>query len=1048
MAPEQAENTHTAGAPADIYSLGCTLHFLLTGRPVYTGEHMMQRLLAHRDQPIPSLRAGNPEVPPQVDEIFARMIAKSPQERYSSMREVIAVLEDSQSSMYSDALPTPAGEDSEDTRFALFLKQLGNAPLATAVTQRPQTQTKATASPAEAATRIMSDQEVETDTQLTRKLTPSRASAGQASAPPLSRGWLWGGAAGAVLLGGILITITQKDGTQTKVRVPEGATVEITQETGDPPPPATAQLTDNETAEWILSVGGKATLIDWKGTTREVTQPPLPSGDWEVTGVDFRGSKQVTDNDLRHLTNRRRLRTVNLSGTTVTGTGLSHLQQVESLQTVLLDLSKLGEDSTGILAKLTDVILIDPAAERAAAEWVLSVGGQVVHLRDTEGRLVSLENGELPAGEWAIESLNLESVQQLTDDDLARLGHCRRLKSLVLTGTPLTGSGLRHLSSLTMLERLSLGSLGGGTALTDDRLAPLAGFKRIVRLRLDNNRALTDTSLSYLSEMSNLEYLGIPTNPNLTDHGLEQLAGLHKLKELYVGGLDQVTDRGLEQLIGGNPDLEVIGVNSNSPIPTARTLAPLRQSPKMRHVALSGHQLTPEGLAVLQDLPRLESVLMDVPVTDDALARLTELPQVVSLKTSINRGGQHPPRGGYASLARHSTLRSLSLIGDPSGSPNDDDLLGFARIRTLERLTVQFDELLGERNYTADWIAKFREQRPDVHLHVDGQEFPATSKWAADAPPPAIAPFDAEQAKAHQEAWAKYLGIPVEYENSIGMKFRLIPPGEFLMGSTPEEIEAAMEWVGEDQARLERIQSEGPQHKVVLTQPIYVGVTEVMQAQYEQVMGTNPSKFSANGEGKDAVSKLEIGNHPVENVSWDDAAEFCATLSQLEQLKPFYLRFENAVTPLEGTGYRLPTEAEWEFACRSGTTTRFWSGNDNADLPRAGWYSNNNSEQRTHAVAELSANPFGLSDVHGNVCEWVQDGWDPTFYAKFTDAAAVDPSSPFSADSRRVFRGGNWSNSGIYCRSSNRTDTTPNNRSMNIGFRVALVAESVRASRP
>ncbi len=117
--------------------------------------------------------------------------------------------------------------------------------------------------------------------------------------------------------------------------------------------------------------------------------------------------------------------------------------------------------------------------------------------------------------------------------------------------------------------------------------------------------------------------------------------------------------------------------------------------------------------------------------------------------------------------------------------------------------------------------------------------------WPADAPPPAIAPFDAEQAKAHQEAWAKYLGVPVEYTNSLGMKFRLIPPGEFLMGSTPEEIEAALQVAGEDEGWQERIKSEAPQHKVILTQPVYVGVTEVTQSQYEQMMGTNPSHFSA-----------------------------------------------------------------------------------------------------------------------------------------------------------------------------------------------------------
>jgi len=320
--------------------------------------------------------------------------------------------------------------------------------------------------------------------------------------------------------------------------------------------------------------------------------------------------------------------------------------------------------------------------------------------------------------------------------------------------------------------------------------------------------------------------------------------------------------------------------------------------------------------------------------------------------------------------------------------------------------------------------------------------------WPADTPPPAIAPFNAQQAKAHQEAWAKYLDIPVEYTNSIGMKFRLMPPGEFVMGSTPEEIEGALKIAGEAEFWhwQERINSAAPQHKVVLTQPVYIGMTEVTQWQYEQIMGANPSHFSATGEGKDAVANLETGSHPVEMVSWNDAAEFCAKLSQQEQLKPFYFRSGETVTPLEGTGYRLPTEAEWESACRAGTTTRFWSG-ERQDLISAGWFGGN-SGGRTHAAGELKSNPFGLSDMHGNVWEWVQDSWDPASYAKSKGDAAVDPCSPFSSGSQPVLRGGAWADDPSYCRSSCRNPTHPSDRSNGIGFRVVLVAESVRVRRP
>lgn len=325
----------------------------------------------------------------------------------------------------------------------------------------------------------------------------------------------------------------------------------------------------------------------------------------------------------------------------------------------------------------------------------------------------------------------------------------------------------------------------------------------------------------------------------------------------------------------------------------------------------------------------------------------------------------------------------------------------------------------------------------------DGSSKSGWHGWPADAPPPAIAPFDAEQAKRHQEAWAKYLGVPVEYTNSLGMKFRLIPPGEFLMGSTPEEIEAALKVAGEDQIWRERIQSEAPQHKVILTKPVYVGVTEVTQTQYEQVMGNNPSHFAASGEGKEAVAGLETGNHPVETVSWNDAAEFCIKLSQQEELKPLYSRTGETVAPLEGTGYRLATEAEWEHACRAGTTTRFWSGDHDNDLIAAGWFASNASG-RTHAVGELRSNPFGLSDIHGNVWEWVQDCWDPEFYHRFVENPAVGPYNPIHAGSQRVFRGGYWFYHASHCRSSHRFSHDPSHRYQFIGFRVALPVGAVK----
>jgi formylglycine-generating enzyme required for sulfatase activity len=314
--------------------------------------------------------------------------------------------------------------------------------------------------------------------------------------------------------------------------------------------------------------------------------------------------------------------------------------------------------------------------------------------------------------------------------------------------------------------------------------------------------------------------------------------------------------------------------------------------------------------------------------------------------------------------------------------------------------------------------------------------------WPAEAPPPAIAPFDAEQAKKHQEAWAKYLDVPVEYTNSIGMKFRLIPPGEFTMGSTKDQLNVALNGVT-DSTWENMIKSGAPQHQVILTQPIYLGVNEVTQADYQKVMGINPSHFTPMSRGKEAVAGMETTNHPVEGVTWNDAAEFCARLSEQEELKPFYFRDGETITPREGTGYRLPTEAEWECACRAGTTTKYWFGDKDEDLMPNGWFQSN-SVGRTHAVGELKANPYGLFDIHGNICEWVQDGWDASWYRQFQEKPAINPSSPFSAGSQRVIRGGHWHYHADTCRSALRFAVGTTHLGYDIGFRVSLVAHATQ----
>lgn len=253
-----------------------------------------------------------------------------------------------------------------------------------------------------------------------------------------------------------------------------------------------------------------------------------------------------------------------------------------------------------------------------------------------------------------------------------------------------------------------------------------------------------------------------------------------------------------------------------------------------------------------------------------------------------------------------------------------------------------------------------------------------------------------------------------EIVNAIDMKLVLIPAGEFLMGS-PE---------GEFANRF----GEQPQHRVRITKPFWLGRYEVTQAEYSQVMETNPSGFSDKGEWKEKVVGLDPRRFPVENVSWDDAVEFCRKLSALPAERS------------AGRVYRLPTEAEWEHACRAGTTGPFHFGDQlngvqaNCDgNDRYGTDTKGPFLRRPTTVGSYPANPFGLFDMHGNILEWCHDWYDEDYYRK---SPVEDPPGP-EQGTTRVRRGGSWYSPGGLCRAATRHRVVPSYRSDDLGFRVA-----------
>ena len=228
---------------------------------------------------------------------------------------------------------------------------------------------------------------------------------------------------------------------------------------------------------------------------------------------------------------------------------------------------------------------------------------------------------------------------------------------------------------------------------------------------------------------------------------------------------------------------------------------------------------------------------------------------------------------------------------------------------------------------------------------------------------------------------------PKDFTNTLGMKFAWIPPGTFMMGSPKEEKER---------------QGDETYHRVTLTKGYFLGVYTVTQEQWQEVMGNNPSQFK--GEK----------NLPVEQVSWEDCQEFIKKLREKDK-KP----------------YRLPTEAEFEYAARAGTTTAYYFGDDSRKLDQYAW-SSENSDKKTHPVGQKKPNQWGLFDMSGNVSQWCEN-----YHDDYPQKDVVDPQGP-EKGRVRVLRGGSWYFIPRYCRSAYRFRNEPGRRFGNVGFRLCF----------
>lgn len=793
MAPEQALDTKHADARSDIYSLGCTLFYLLTGKPTYAGDTLVKKILAHREQPIPSLRTSLPDLPESLDTIFQRMVAKRPEERYQNMTEVIGDLE-----MCAVRSVVPA--------------VAGGAALHSLVDPLPGSGTGMLGS---------HDTAVE---EFLHAISPAArgTSARTKAEPALAED-----------------TMASRVGERTQTSQPAS------------PLRHWQRLSANQRR--LMSAGGIVTVL------------VITAAIWSLTGNKPREMRQK-------VSSKNTKPDAIESGRSQTNNSSSERQPARRGG---IEPSAKGEPKLEALSELN-------TEDLTASAWVSADGRRIYWESAAPG-----EAGR--RGDWAI-------YQAERPNSSAPFGN-RRL--LIRDGSQPT--------------------------LTPDEL-------QIIYLRNDGNKykQLFGRTRSLISEDfgpdSSLGDFGpyVSFNsPSVSTDGLSLFFNAKKTQDI-LSSVYLVSRRTTKGAPWGKPvPLEIIWDAQAQKAPlTWISMAPDELS------FLATHELDVGRFRVL----RFTRDRAADPFRKFAYFTLPRLGQVYG----------RAPRYVAATDELY-----LTAPADYAASSNPatwaSSKFDLWTIRNVGRYLSMSPKRGEPETVNASWHG-----------------------WPADAPKPAIVPFNADRAKTHQDEWAAYLKTPPDSENSLGMKFRLIPPGEFVMGRSPRDAEVfSNEKLAADDL---------PAHEVTLTQPFAISVTEVTQRQWIDLMGTKPWL------GKPMV--LDAASQPATCVSWFDAGDFCRRLSARD-----------------GELYRLPTEAEWEYSCRAGTTTAFSFGDSVSALSDYAWI-RRDSQRFPHTVAVKKPNPWGLFDMHGNAWEWCD-----ALFAPYSSAAVVDPQSAGNGPDR-VLRGG------------------------------------------
>ncbi len=652
-----------------------------------------------------------------------------------------------------------------------------------------------------------------------------------------------------------------------------------------------------------------------------------------------------------------------------------------------------------------------------------------------------------------LRELRLDS-QPITDNALEHLLRFGELRVLSLAGTDVSGGGISRLLSLKNLSEVDLG---------DTLIAEPA----VLALTADRGQKVP------------LHVVRDGTIDRLRNAGIAMAAK----NDATLGRNGFVaTIRHADQfqkvvaLLKAAPRLVAIGLANSDVGDDLITENLVRQLKSLKALDLGGTLVSPQRIALLQaQFPGLQ-LKWDPPLTQ---LRLIGNVKDVKSGVAIDLAQKKLDSRTWILLSQVDKLATLNL----SGVAIDD--VAFERLvqlTTLRELTLQETELAGQRlleicRRLPSLVSLDVQKSPIAHdkivLRALLAELRGHDRIRATIRPEPVdegpdllkAPFDDAAADRARAAWAAYLNVPDQTVNSLKMKLQLIAPGEFRMGSEETYLELIERFPNVREAEEENpisrlgLESARPQHQVRITRPYYMSAYEVTNAQFKKFTDATPHKThparndksswglpprkgpepldTSIPEGRDFPSRywgIETSDQaPVVNVSWIEAVAFCDWLSRKE-----------------GQTYRLPTEAEWEYACRAGTTTRYWNGDDPEHLTQIanvrdmaarekfGWQntlSSSDGSAFTNDVGRYPPNRFGLYDMHGNAAEWCSD-WFATSY--YQGPPQSDPAGPL-VGVLRVVRGGSWHSAAIFCRSAHRAAGVPAHRSNHVGFRVVCV---------